>query len=69
MNPSPETKRNQHNLSILELADYLANVTEACRRKGLTRSQFYEYKRRFQTHNLEGLRALPSIARHHPFTT
>lgn len=69
MNQSPETKLIQHRLSILELADYLGNVTEACRRKGLSRNQFYEYKRRFQTHGLEGLKDLPPIAKHHPFTT
>jgi hypothetical protein len=28
----------------------LGNVSEACRQRGMTRTQFYEYKRRFQTH-------------------
>jgi len=43
--------------------------SEACRRRGMTRTQFYEYKRRFQTHGLEGLKDLPPIHKTHPQTT
>jgi len=39
-------------LSVLELAQALGNVSEACRQRGMSRTQFYEYKRRFQTHGL-----------------
>ncbi|GAB6176155.1 IS481 family transposase [Desulfobaculum senezii] len=56
-------------MSVLELAESLGNVSEACRRRGMHRSQFYEYKRRFQTHGLEGLKDLPPIPKSHPFTT
>ena len=34
-------------LSVLELAQALGNVSEACRQRDISRSQFYEYKRRF----------------------
>lgn len=64
-----ERKIIKHRLSVLELAEALANVSEACRRRGVSRTQFYEYKRRFQTHGIEGLRDLPPIAKNHPFTT
>lgn len=59
----------QHKLSVLELAQTLGNVSEACRQRGVSRTQFYEYKRRFQTHGIEGLRDLPPIHKTHPFTT
>ena len=59
----------QHKLSVLELAQSLGNVTEACRQRGVSRTQFYEYKRRFQTHGIEGLKDLPPIHKTHPFTT
>jgi transposase InsO family protein len=35
----------------------------------MSRTQFYEYKRRFQTHGIEGLKDLPSAHQSHPFTT
>lgn len=58
-----------HRLSVLELARELGNVTEACRRRGLDRTSFYEWKRRFQTHGFEGLKDLPPIHKSHPQTT
>jgi len=42
---------------------------EACHRRGISRSQFYEHKRRFQTHGLEGLKDLPPVHNGHPQTT
>lgn len=53
-------------LSVLELAERLGSVSEACRRRGMDRTSFYEWKRRFQTHGLEGLKDLPPIAKSHP---
>jgi len=53
-------------LRVLELAERLGNVTEACRRRGMDRTSFYEWKRRFQTHGLEGLKDLPPIHKSHP---
>jgi transposase InsO family protein len=56
-------------LSVLELAEALENVSEACRQAGISRTQFYEYKRRYQEDGLEGLRDLPPIHHSHPQTT
>jgi transposase InsO family protein len=54
---------------VLELAERLGNVTEACRRGGIDRTSFYDWKRRFQTQGLDGLKDLPPIAKSHPMTT
>jgi transposase InsO family protein len=54
---------------VLELAERLGNVAEACRRGGIDRTSFYDWKRRFQTRGLDGLRDLPPIAKSHPMTT
>jgi transposase InsO family protein len=64
-----ETKIAKQRLSVLELAEVLGNVSEACRRRGMTRTQFYEFKRRFQTQGMEGLKDLPPIPKSHPMTT
>jgi hypothetical protein len=32
---------------VLELAERLGNVAEACRRGGIDRTSFYDWKRRF----------------------
>src|SRR5919199_692518 len=64
-----EMKLAHQRLDVLQLAEILGNVSEACRRRGLSRTQFYEYKRRFQTHGLAGLKDLPPIAKSHPQTT
>ena len=67
-NDAGEKLARQH-LSVLELAQALGSVSEACRRHGMDRTSFYEWKRRFQTHGLAGLKNLPPIARSHPQTT
>lgn len=64
-----EHKLARGRLSVLELAEALGNVSEACRRRGISRTQFYEYKRRFQTHGIEGLKDLPPVHKSHPMTT
>ncbi len=64
-----EKKVVRQRLSVMQLAEVLGNISEACRRRGVSRSQFYEYKRRFQTHGLEGLKDLPPIHKTHPMTT
>ena len=68
-NSSAAMKLAKQRLSVLQLAEALGNVSEACRRRGMSRTQFYEYKRRFQTHGLEGLKDLPPIHKSHPQTT
>ena len=62
-------KLARQRLSVLELAQALGSVSEACRRRGMDRTSFYEWKRRFQTHGFAGLKDLPPIARSHPQTT
>jgi len=59
-------KLARQRLSMLQLAEALGNVSEACRRRGVSRSQFYEYKRRFKTHGLKGLKDLLPIQKLHP---
>jgi transposase InsO family protein len=56
-------------MTVLELAERLGNVSEACRRGGIDRTSFYEWKRRFQLQGLDGLKDLPPVARSHPMTT
>ena len=48
----PVEKLAHRRLTVLELAERLGNVSEACRRGGIDRTSFYAWKRRFQ---LEGL--------------
>ena len=48
------TKVARQRLSVLEMADALGNISETCRRSGMDRTSFYEWKRRFQTHGLQG---------------
>lgn len=65
----PALKLAHQRLTVLQLAESLGNVSEACRRGGLDRTSFYEYKRRFQTHGIEGLKDMPPIHKTHPQTT
>ena len=69
MNQNPEEKLARPRLSVLELAQALGNVSEACRRRGISRTTFYEYKQRFEKDGLEGLQDLPPIPKSHPMTT
>lgn len=69
MNRKADDKLARQRLSVLELAQTLGNVSEACRRRDLSRQTFYEYKRRFEKHGLEGLKGLPPIPKSHPMTT
>src|SRR5678816_2413034 len=65
---APEKVARQR-LSVLQLAQMLGSVSEACRQRGMTRTQFYDYKRRFELQGLEGLKDLPPIHKTHPQTT
>jgi transposase InsO family protein len=56
-------------MTVLELAERLGNVSEACRHGGIDRTSFYEWKRRFQLQGLDGLKDLPPVAKSHPMTT
>jgi hypothetical protein len=50
-----EKKIAHHRLILLQVAERIRNVSEACRRHGISRIQFYEYKRVFQEQGLDGL--------------
>lgn len=59
----------QKRLKVLKLAEELGNVTEACRRLGVSRTQFYVYKQRYEDQGLDGLRDQPPIPHSHPEAT
>lgn len=69
MNRKPKDKLARQRLTVLELAEALGNVSEACRRRGISRTTFYEYKQRFEKSGLEGLKDLPPIPKSHPMAT
>ena len=64
-----EKKVAGYRLGVLQLAQTLGSVAEACRQRGVARSKFYELKRRFQLYGLEGLKDLPPVHKSHPMTT
>ena len=43
-------------MNLLELAEYLQNVSEACRVTGVSRQHFYDIKKAYEEGGLEGLR-------------
>ena len=49
----PREKLAHRRMTVLELAERLGNVSEACRRGGIDRTSFYDWKRRFRLHGLE----------------
>ena len=42
--------------SLLELAEYLQNISHACKINGVSRQHFYDIKKAYEEHGLEGLR-------------
>jgi transposase InsO family protein len=50
-----EEKVVRRKLSMLELAQELNNVSKACKVMGYSRQQFYEIRRNYQIHGIEGL--------------
>jgi ACT domain-containing protein len=42
-------------LDILELGKTLGNITDACRKLGISRQHYYEIKKAIQEEGLEGL--------------
>jgi transposase InsO family protein len=59
----------QKRVTLLQLAEQLRNVSQACRHHGVSRSQFYEYKRAFQERGFEGLMDQPPIPKSFPHET
>ena len=55
-------------LSIIELAEFLKNVFQACRINGVYRQLFYDLKKAYNEHGIEGIkeksRRKPSIKSH-----
>jgi transposase InsO family protein len=43
-------------LSLLDLAEYLSNVSEACRIHGVSRQNFYDIRKAYEDGGIEGLR-------------
>jgi hypothetical protein len=64
-----DEKVARQRLSVLQLAEALNNASSACRQRGMTRTQFYDYQRRFELQGLAGLKDLPPIHKTHPQTT
>jgi transposase-like protein len=76
--PNPTTKEEdmtaekkiaQKRLTLLQVAERIRNVSEACRRHSISRSQFYEYKRAFQERGFDGLMDRPPIPKNFPNET
>ena len=63
------TRMVRERLEVIQLAKSIGSVREACSRYGISRTQFYEYKRRFETDGIEGLKRLPTVHKSHPQTT
>ncbi len=53
-------------LKVILLAERLGNVSEACRRSRISRTRFYEWKRRYEADGLAGLRDRNMIREHNP---
>lgn len=51
-----EMKLIKKKMSLLELAEYLKNVSEACRVMGVSRQHFYDIKTAYNEQGLEGLK-------------
>lgn len=64
----PKEKVARTRLSVLQLADSIGCVSEACRQAGMDRTSFYAWKKRFDEYGLEGLKDLPPIPHSHPDT-
>lgn len=58
--------RIRQRAALLALAESLGSVAEACRRSGVTRTQYYQYKQRYQRDGLAGLKDKPPVPRSRP---
>ena len=50
------TKAYQKKFSLIDLAEYLQNVSQACKINGVSRQHFYDIKKAFDEEGIEGLR-------------
>jgi transposase InsO family protein len=51
-----QEKLIKRKLSILELAEFLKNVSQACKINGVSRQHFYDIKKAYEEHGIEGLK-------------
>jgi transposase InsO family protein len=51
-----EEKLIKKKLSLIDLAEYLQNVSQACKINGVSRQHFYDIKKSFDEEGMEGLR-------------
>ena len=51
-----QEKLIKRKLSLLELAEFLQNISQACRINGCSRQHFYDIKKGYEEHGIEGLR-------------
>jgi len=51
-----QEKLIKNKLSLLQLAEYLQNVSEACKVNGVSRQHFYNIKNAYEENGLEVLR-------------
>jgi len=52
----PELKLAKWRYCVLLFAKILGNVTEACKQRGMHKSQYYVYKKRYLEQGMEGLK-------------
>ena len=43
-------------LTLIELAEFLKNVSQACKIHGVSRQHFYDIKKAYEQHGIEGLK-------------
>ena len=51
-----QEKPVRNKLSLLELAEYLKNISQVCKINGVSRQHFYDIKKAYEEHGLEGLK-------------
>jgi len=51
-----QDKLIKRKLSLIELAEFLQNISQACRINGCSRQHFYDIKKAYQEHGIAGLR-------------
>jgi transposase InsO family protein len=51
-----QDKLVRRKLSLIELAEFLKNVSQACKINGVSRQHFYDIKKAYDEHGIEGLK-------------
>ncbi len=64
-----EMRVAHHNLSVLQLAEVLGNVSEACRQRGVSPDAGLRIQAALSDARMEGLKDLPPIPKSSPLTT